>query len=73
VKITQIVIDFQVTRSRDFQSVRLGASATVEIAEGDDKKAAIEKTTRWLAACLNSQADDALQAVLTESRLVEGI
>jgi hypothetical protein len=73
VKITQIVIDFQVTRSRDFQSVRLGASATVEIAEGDDKKAAIEKTTRWMANILNPQADDALSAAIEERRMVEGI
>jgi hypothetical protein len=72
-KVTQIVVDYQITRSQSYQSVRLGASATVELAEGDDKKVAIEKTTRWLAACLNSQAEDALQAVLTESRLVEGI
>jgi hypothetical protein len=72
-RVTQIVVDYQVSRSRDYQSVRLGASATVEIAEGDDKRIAIEKTTRWLAVCLNSQADEALQAVLTESRLVEGI
>lgn len=72
-KITQLVIDFQVTRSRDFQSVRLGASATVEIAEGDDKKVAIEKTTRWLANTLNPQADEALCAAIEDRRMVEGV
>jgi hypothetical protein len=72
-KITQLVVDYQITRSRDFQSVRMGASATVEIAEGDDKKAAIEKTTRWLANCLNPQADEALCAAIEERRMVEGI
>lgn len=72
-KITQIVIDYQVTRSRDFQSVRLGASATVEIADGDDKKVAVEKTTRWMANILNPQADEALCAAIEERRMTEGV
>jgi hypothetical protein len=73
VKVTQLVVDYQITRSRDFQSVRLGVSATVEMAEGDDKKIAIEKTTRWLANCLNPQADEALSAAIEERRMAEGV
>lgn len=72
-KITQIEVRYDVTRSRDYQSVRLGASATVEIAEGGDKKAAIEKTTLWLATLLNPQADEALCAAIEERRMWEGI
>lgn len=72
-KITQVVVDYQVTRSRDFQSVRLGASATVQVSEGDDKRIAIENTTLWLAALLNPQADEALSAAIEERRMWEGV
>ncbi len=72
-KITQLVVDYQVTRSRDFQSVRLGASATVEIAEGDDKLQAMKKTTRWIADYLNLQAGEVLDAAIEERRILEGV
>jgi hypothetical protein len=73
VKVTQIVIDYQVTRSREFQSVRLGGSVTVEVSEGDDKMQTMKKTTRWLADYLNLQAGEALDAAIEERRMVEGI
>ena len=72
-KVTQIVVEYQVSRSQSYQSVRLGASATVEIAEGEDKKLAIEKTTCWLANLLNPQADEALCAAIEDRRMWEGI
>lgn len=42
-KVTALTVDYQVTRSRDFQSVRLGGSVQLELSESDDKKSAWRK------------------------------
>lgn len=47
-KVTSLVVDYQVTRSRDFQSVRLGGSVGLELAETDDKKECLEKLAAGL-------------------------
>jgi hypothetical protein len=63
-KISEIEIDYQVTRSRDLQSVRLGGSVKMQITEGDDKKECVEKARRWLAGQLNAAAQEELEIVL---------
>ncbi len=63
-KVTEIVVDYQVTRSRDFQSVRLGGAVKLEIVESDDKKECIEKARRWLAGQLNAAAQEELEIIL---------
>lgn len=63
-KVTEIEIDYQVTRSRDFQSVRLGGSVKMELTESDDKKECVEKARRWLAGQLNDAAQEELENVL---------
>ena len=63
-KVTEIEVDYQVTRSRDFQSVRLGGSVKLELTEGDDKKECLEKARRWLAGQLNAAAQEELEIVL---------
>ena len=63
-KVTQIVVDYQVTRSRDFQSVRLGGAVTLEIVEGDNNKECVEKARRWLAGQLNPAAQEELEVIL---------
>ena len=63
-KVTTLTVDYQVTRSRDFQSVRLGGSVALELTEGDDKKECLEKARRWLAGQLNAAADEELENVL---------
>lgn len=63
-KVTTLSVDYQVTRSRDFQSVRLGGSVQLEIAEGDDKRECLEKARRWLAGQLNAAAEEELSNVL---------
>lgn len=63
-KVTMLTIDYQVTRSRDFQSVRLGGSVQLEIADGDDKKECFEKARRWLANQVNTAAAEELDHVI---------
>jgi hypothetical protein len=63
-KLTSMTVEYQVTRSRDFQSVRLGGSVQLELADGEDKKECLEKTRRWLAGQLNAAAEEELERVL---------
>lgn len=63
-KVTTLVVDYQVTRSRDFQSVRLGGSVSLELTDGDDKKECLDKARRWLAGQLNAAAQEELNIVL---------
>lgn len=58
------MVDYQVTRSRDFQSVRLGGAVRLELTEGDDKKECLEKARRWLAGQLNTAAQEELEFIL---------
>ena len=63
-KVTTLTVDYQVTRSRDFQSVRLGGSVQLELGEGDDKKECLEKARRWLAGQLNAASQEELEVIL---------
>ena len=63
-KVTTITVDYQVTRSHDYQSVRLGGAITLELGEGDDKKECVEKARRWLAGQLNAASQEELENVL---------
>jgi hypothetical protein len=63
-KVTTLTIDYQVTRSRDFQSVRVGGSVQIELAEGEDKKECFEKARRWLAGQINVAAEEELDRVI---------
>lgn len=63
-KVTTLTIDYQVTRSRDFQSVRVGGSVQLELAESDDKKECFEKARRWLSGQINTAAEEELERVL---------
>jgi hypothetical protein len=63
-KVTQLVVDYQVTRSHDFQSVRLGGAVKLDLSEGDDKRECLEKARRWLARQLNPAAQEELEVIL---------
>lgn len=63
-KVTTLTIDYQVTRSRDFQSVRVGGSVQLELSEGEDKKECFEKARRWLSGQINTAAEEELERVL---------
>ncbi len=63
-KVTTLTVDYQVTRSRDFQSVRLGGSVALELTESDDKKECREKARRWLAGQLNTASEQELENVI---------
>lgn len=63
-KVTTLTIDYQVTRSRDFQSVRVGGSVQIELADGEDKKECFEKARRWLAGQINIAAEEELDRVI---------
>jgi hypothetical protein len=63
-KVTTLTVDYQVTRSREFQSVRLGGSMEIQLGEGDDKREIIEKARKFLANNLNPAAEEELNTLL---------
>lgn len=63
-KLTSLTISYEVARSRDFQSVRCGGSATIELADGENKTEAVDSTRRWLSAQMNYAAQEELETVL---------
>lgn len=63
-RLTTITVNYEVARSRDFQSVRCGGSSTFELIDGENKTEAITNTRRWLAAQMNKAAQEELENVL---------
>ena len=59
-----LTIKYEVSRSRDFQSVRIGGEITMQVPEGADSTATFHNTTKWLARQCNQAAEDQLGAVL---------
>lgn len=62
-KVTTITVEYAVTRSHDFQSVRLGGTVQIELGEQDDKKECLDKARRWLAGQLNHAADEEIHNI----------
>lgn len=67
-KMNKMTIEYQVTRSRDYQSVRLGAAVEVEIAEGEDRKECFAKARTWLSNQVNAAAEEELENVVFGTR-----
>lgn len=67
-KMTKMTVEYQVTRSRDYQSVRLGGAVEIEIGPDEDKKECFTRTRQWLANQVNAAAEEELENVLREAR-----
>ena len=63
-KVNKMTIEYQVTRSRDYQSVRMGGAVEVEIAEGEELKEGFDKARRWLTNQVNAAAEEELDNIL---------
>jgi hypothetical protein len=63
-KVSKMTIEYQVTRSRDYQSVRMGGSVEVELEEGEDLKERFDKARKWLSAQVNAAAEDELEIIV---------
>lgn len=63
-KVSRMTIEYQVTRSRDYQSVRIGGSVEVELEDGEDLKERFDKARKWLAGQVNAAAEDELESIV---------
>ena len=63
-KVTKMTIEYQVTRSRDFQSVRMGGAVEVEVKDGEDLKENFDKAKRWLTNQVNAAAEEELETIV---------
>lgn len=64
----KLTVEYQVVRSKDYQSVRVGGAVDVEIEAGEDKKVCFEKARTWLSDQCNAAADEELERVLYGGR-----
>jgi len=63
-KIQTITIEYQITRSRDYQSVRIGGAVTIQLADGEKPGEAFDNAESFLIRKCNSAADTALVQLL---------
>jgi len=66
-RVERITVSFEVSRSRNYQSVKYGLSEVVVLEEGDDRDAAVKAARKRLFLEVNDTAAKALAQVLVES------
>jgi ribosomal protein S7 len=59
-----LTIKYEVSRSSQYQSCRVGAEITMQVPVGTDSTATFHNTTKWLAKQCNQAAEEQLSAVL---------
>jgi hypothetical protein len=63
-KVIEVELSADVTRSKDYQSVKVGARVRFQLAEGENKTEAMQKATDWLIREANRGAQKGLERVL---------
>ena len=63
-QITQLKVTVGITRSKDYQSVRVEGEATIALEPEDDKRVAVDKARKWLSAILAPAADEELNKII---------
>ena len=66
-RVERITVSFEVSRSRNYQSVKYGLSEVLVLEEGDDRDAAVKAARKRLFLEVNDTAAKALAQVLVES------
>jgi len=67
VRIERVTVSFEVSRSRNYQSVKYGLSEVLVLEEGDDRDAAVKAVRKRLFLEVNDTVAKALAHVLVES------
>lgn len=71
-KVERVTVSFEVSRSRDYQSVRFGLSEEVALAEGDDRDAVVKATRLRLFKEVTDTAGKALDHILAQQEASAG-
>ena len=66
-KVERVTVSFEVSRSRDYQSVRFGVSEEIALAEGEDRDAVVKATRLRLFKEVTDTAGKALDHILAQS------
>ena len=66
-RVERVTISFEVSRSRNFQSVKYSLSEVLVLEEGDDREAQVKAARKRLFLEVNDTAAKALAHVLAES------
>jgi hypothetical protein len=65
-KTERVTVSFEVTRSRQYQTVKFGLSEEILLAEGDDREAVVKSVRARLFKEVNDTAGKALEHVLAQ-------
>lgn len=69
-RVERVTISFEVSRSRNYQSVKYGLSEELVLAEGDDRDALVRAARKRLFLEVNDTAAKALDQVLAEPETI---
>lgn len=65
-KIERITVTFEVSRSKNYQSVKFGLSEEIVLEEGDDRDAEIRSARKRLFKEVSDTADRALEHIVAQ-------
>jgi len=71
-KVERVTVSFEVSRSRDYQSVRFGLSEEVVLAEEDDRDTVVKATRLRLFKEVTDTAGKALDHILAQQEASSG-
>lgn len=71
-KVERVTVSFEVSRSRDYQSVRFGLSEEIALAEEDDRDAVVKATRLRLFKEVTDTAGKALDHILAQQESTSG-
>ena len=65
-RIEKITVTFEVSRSKNYQSVKFGLAEEIALGEGDDRDAEIKASRKRLFKEVSDTADRALEHILAQ-------
>lgn len=71
-KVERVTVSFEVSRSRDYQSVKFGLSEEIALAEGEDRDAVVKTTRLRLFKEVTDTAGKALEHILAQREGASG-
>lgn len=65
-KVERITVTFEVSRSRNYQSVKFGLSEEIALEEGDDRDAEVKAARKRLFKEVSDTAERALEHIIAQ-------
>ena len=71
-KVERVTVSFEVSRSRDYQSVRFGVSEEIALDEGEERDTVVKATRLRLFKEVTDTAGKALDHILAQQEAASG-